>query len=94
MKGIKRQMSSSGTIQINESTFNEAVKDIEKANKRTEGNNENITVKYEKCNMTYLDEYISTIERLKTTLMEYYDLLVEDINNLRTVRDNFKEVDK
>lgn len=87
-------MGSNGTIQINESTYNEAVKAIEKANNRTEGNSANITVTYEKCNMTYLDEYISTIERLKTTLVEYYDLLVEDIKNLRTVRDNFKEVDK
>lgn len=87
-------MGDTGTIQINESTYNAAVKKIEKANNRTEANNGNITVAYEKCDMTYLNQYVDVVGRLQSTLLAYYELVAEDIKNLRTVRDNLKEVDK
>ncbi len=87
-------MSNIGTIQINEPTYNAAVEKIEKANNRIEANNANITVSYEKCDMSYLNQYVAVVERLQTALLAYYNLVAVDIKNLRIVRDNLKEVDK
>lgn len=82
------------TIQIKESSFNAAVNKIEKANERILANKSNITIAYEQCDMPYLEKYQEIVERLALALEAYYKLLAEDIGNLRTVRDNYKEVDK
>ena len=83
-----------GTIQINDSTYNATIKKIEKANNRTAENQGNIKITYENCDMSYLNNYISIVERLQKALGAYFDLLTEDIKNLGIVRDNLKEVDK
>ncbi|WP_075721933.1 DUF5344 family protein [Roseburia sp. 499] len=83
-----------GTIQINESTYNDAVKKIEKANNRIEANKKNIKVEYENCSMSYLDEYKNIITNLATALEQYYNLVSEDIKSLRDVRDTLKAADK
>lgn len=83
-----------GTIQINESTYNDMVDKIEKANDRTEENKKNIKVEYENCSMSYLDEYKNIITNLATALEQYYNLVSEDIKNLREVRDTLKEADR
>lgn len=82
------------TIQINESTYNDAVEKIEKANNRTEENKKNIKVEYEKCSMSYLDEYINIITNLAAALEQYHSLVSEDVKKLREVRDTLKAADK
>lgn len=83
-----------GTIQIKESTYNKAVKKIEKANDRIEANKKNIKVEYSNCSMSYLDEYKSIITNLANALEQYYSLVNEDIKSLRDVRDTLKAADK
>lgn len=83
-----------GTIQINEKTYDNAVDKIEKANERTEENKKNIKVEYENCSMSYLDEYKNIITNLAAALEQYYNLVSEDIKNLREVRDTLKEADR
>lgn len=82
------------TIQINESTYNDAVDKIEKANNRTEENKKNIKVEYEKCSMSYLDEYINIITNLAAALEQYHSLVSEDVKKLRDVRETLKVADK
>lgn len=82
------------TIQIKESTYNDAVDKIEKANNRTEENRKNIKVEYTKCSMSYLDEYKNIIANLAAALEQYHSLVSEDIKNLREVRDTLKAADR
>jgi len=81
-------------IGINASAYDDVVKGISKANKRSINNNDNFNIRFTNSDSNTIIAYSDAIQELKSSLQTYSERLAGDVVKLSAVRDEIVALDK
>lgn len=87
-------MTQSIVTKLDDTEYKEVLEKISDANDILEADYENVDIQAEDSTLTYTDNLIDTVSRLREMLQQYLNALTLTKTNFDHIRENFKNLDE